>query len=106
MSLEKEILKKYLIYSVTEAQEEKIIEAMREYLSKVINKDFVNLETAPYHYTADYIIEPHYNPKFGDSKLCKCGHSYYRHFDSYENMEAIGCKYCSCDSFEEKTDGN
>ena len=41
-----------------------------------------------------------YNTNYGDDKLCKCGHSYYRHFDSYEEMEAIGCKYCQCFHFE------
>ena len=40
-----------------------------------------------------------YNPEYGDSKLCKCGHSYYRHFDSYERMAPVGCKYCQCDEF-------
>jgi hypothetical protein len=40
-----------------------------------------------------------YNPEYGDEKLCKCGHSYYRHFDSYENMAPVGCKYCQCDEF-------
>lgn len=41
-----------------------------------------------------------YDEKYGDDKLCKCGHPYYRHFDTYtENMEPIGCKYCSCDNF-------
>ena len=42
-----------------------------------------------------------YNPKFGDDKVCKCGHSYDRHFDSYEDMAAVGCKYCQCFDFEE-----
>ena len=40
-----------------------------------------------------------YNKNYGDNKLCACGHSYYRHFDSYENMEAVGCKYCDCYEF-------
>ena len=42
-----------------------------------------------------------YNPEFGDDKVCKCGHSYYRHFDSYEKMDNVGCKYCQCHNFEE-----
>lgn len=42
-----------------------------------------------------------YNPKYGDEKLCICGHSYYRHFDPYENMEPVGCKYCECFEFVE-----
>ena len=32
---------------------------------------------------------------------CVCGHEYYRHFDPYENMEPVGCKYCQCDTFKE-----
>lgn len=43
-----------------------------------------------------------YNPNYGDDRMCKCGHSYYRHFDTYGNMEAIGCKYCTCFEFEER----
>lgn len=42
-----------------------------------------------------------YNENYGDDRKCKCGHSYYRHFDSYEDMEACGCKYCGCHHFEE-----
>lgn len=42
-----------------------------------------------------------YNPDFGDNRLCGCGHSYYRHFDSYEDMGPIGCKYCACYDFKE-----
>lgn len=49
------------------------------------------------------VIEKKYNPKFGDDRICKCGHSYYRHFDSYDEMEVVGCKYCDCYYFEEET---
>jgi hypothetical protein len=35
-----------------------------------------------------------YDPAFGDDRLCECGHSYYRHFDTYEDMAPVGCKYC------------
>lgn len=44
-------------------------------------------------------VRKQYNPNYGDNKLCKCGHTYYRHFDSYENMAPVGCKYCGCDEF-------
>jgi len=41
-----------------------------------------------------------YNPDFGDDKLCVCGHTYYRHFDTYDDMEPVGCKYCGdCGTF-------
>jgi hypothetical protein len=49
-----------------------------------------------------------YNSEYGDDKLCKCGHSYYRHFDSWEGMTPVGCKYCQCDEFipaEESANG-
>ena len=29
-------------------------------------------------------------------RLCKCGHPYYRHFDTYAEMDPVGCKYCHC----------
>jgi len=42
-----------------------------------------------------------YNPKYGDDRVCECGHAYYRHFDSYEDMYPCGCKYCDCEEFIE-----
>jgi len=45
-----------------------------------------------------------YNPAYGDDQICRCGHPYYRHFDTYENMAAIGCKYCDCVEFKERKD--
>lgn len=43
---------------------------------------------------------PKYDSEFGDDKSCKCGHPYYRHFDTYEHMYPCGCKYCECYTFE------
>lgn len=40
-----------------------------------------------------------YNPNYGDDKKCICGHPYYRHFDTYEKMSVVGCKYCQCGIF-------
>jgi len=56
----------------------------------------------PYIETRRVIIDRKYNPKYGDNKICECGHSYYKHFDSYENMYACGCKYCLCYTFKLK----
>ncbi len=50
-----------------------------------------------------------YDPNFGDEKVCKCGHPYHRHFDSYEDNEPVGCKYCHdprCSEFEEAPSGS
>lgn len=49
------------------------------------------------HYKPRYIKQ--YDPNYGDNKLCKCGHTYYRHFDTYEDMYPVGCKYCGCYEF-------
>lgn len=49
------------------------------------------------------VIEYHYNPNYGDDRICVCGDSYYRHFDSWEDMYPCGCKYCECVEFVEQT---
>jgi len=56
----------------------------------------------PYVYEEVCFIEKRYNPKYGDNRVCGCGHTYYRHFDTYENMAFVGCKYCRCAEFKEK----
>jgi hypothetical protein len=39
--------------------------------------------------------EDDYDASVGDDTLCICGHTYYRHFDPYEHMDPVGCKYCN-----------
>lgn len=56
---------------------------------------------APYIVSYHLVENRKYNPKYGDDRICKCGHQYYRHFDTYEDMYPIGCKYCDCCTFEE-----
>jgi len=58
---------------------------------KIIKSIIEQLKNAPEDYDKD----------FGDDKLCTCGHQYYRHFDTYEDMYPCGCKYCDCERFEE-----
>lgn len=58
----------------------------------------------PYIITERIVIDMEYNPNYGDHRKCTCGHDYERHFDSYENMEPVGCKYCGCFEFVEKLD--
>jgi hypothetical protein len=50
------------------------------------------------------VVVEMYNPKYGDDRECVCSHSYYRHFDTYDNMANVGCKYCGCDRFQESGD--
>lgn len=59
---------------------------------------------SPYLEETVVTIKRSYNPKYGDNRICKCGHPYYRHFDTYEEMEPVGCKYCDCYTFEEASD--
>lgn len=40
-----------------------------------------------------------YDKTYGDDRLCECGHEYYRHFDTYDDMRHVGCKYCQCYTF-------
>lgn len=53
----------------------------------------------PYLLETHTTVEKVYNPLYGDDKVCVCGHTYYRHFDSYDEMSNVGCKYCSCHDF-------
>lgn len=59
------------------------------------------MEEKPYIIKEVVVVNRYYNPKYGDDRMCVCGHSYYRHFDTYEDMEAVGCKYCGCHTFIE-----
>lgn len=54
-------------------------------------------------YLDQVVIKKVYNPEYGDDRTCKCGHKYYRHFDTYEEMLNVGCKYCPCHEFVEMT---
>ena len=46
-----------------------------------------------------------YNPRFGNNRVCVCGHIYYKHFDFFEAPinQDVGCKYCACNNFVEST---
>lgn len=63
-------------------------------ISRVKNTD----ESGPYLKTKVIIerTELRMNPDFPDDAKCDCGHTYYRHFDGYENWAPVGCKYCEC----------
>ena len=60
----------------------------------------------PYVITEKIVETRKYNPNFGDHRVCNCGHSYYRHFDPYEDMSDVGCKYCACSTFDEDPEAN
>lgn len=55
----------------------------------------------PYIRREELVITLVYNPEYGDDRVCVCGHKYYRHFDTYAEMNACGCKYCECETFIE-----
>ena len=60
-------------------------------------------ETKPFFEYEYKVTIKKYNPKFGDKRMCICGHPYHRHFDFYEGANFVGCKYCGCQDFVEKT---
>lgn len=43
-----------------------------------------------------------YNQQYGDYRVCQCTHVYVKHFDTYEEMAVVGCKYCDCETFTER----
>jgi hypothetical protein len=81
----------------------KLIAETNERVKNSMKKFIKNIKEKPYIITKKVVVEENwqYNPKFGDHKVCICGHSYYRHFDTYEEMSAVGCKYCQCYRFKE-----
>lgn len=60
-----------------------------------------DVKDSPYIKVVTLKVTHKYNPDYGDERVCVCGHPYHRHFDSYEDMYAIGCKYCACYEFKE-----
>jgi len=54
------------------------------------------MSEAPYLFEEIVVKKRVYNPNYGDDRICKCGHPYYRHFDWMENNQPVGCKYCPC----------
>jgi hypothetical protein len=50
----------------------------------------------------DYEINRLWDENKNQDAECVCGHVYHRHFDSYEDMYPIGCKYCECETFEQR----
>ena len=86
------------------------IENLKKDYSDKVNKlnSMVDTTKEPYLYVVsknffgEIGVRAKYNPKFGNDKECVCGHPYHRHFDSYEDDEDVGCKYCRCSTFIEK----
>lgn len=59
-------------------------------------------DQTPYLFEEKVVKIRKYNPNYGDERICQCGHEYHHHFDSYENMHPVGCKYCPCYVFMQK----
>lgn len=74
---------------------------MKKLISDYENNKLKSEQDLPYIKKINIKTKLIYNPNYGDNRICKCGHTYYRHFDTYENMYPIGCKYCQCSEFEE-----
>jgi hypothetical protein len=85
----------------------------QEWLMEHGNKSFEDKITSLHNlleevaYYEGYIGDnPEYDPQVGNDTKCLCGHSYYRHFDPYEGMAPVGCKYCTSFSLKAEEHGN
>ena len=89
---------------ITEETYLEIKKYIEKYENNSLNNNIINIKEQPYleNITVEINVKNKYNPNYGDDRICECGHSYYRHFDSYEYMEAVGCKYCDCYEFKER----
>lgn len=62
-------------------------------------------DKSPYLKKTVTVTTLEFNPNFTDKlytvdePVCVCGHVYHRHFDTYDEMDACGCKYCHCHRF-------
>lgn len=50
-------------------------------------------------YLEEHVIKKVWNKNYNQEAVCECGHLYYRHFDTYDDMHNVGCKYCECYEF-------
>ena len=89
---------------VESSNEGSIIYYLKPTEGRKINDFLEPNEAGENPYLVEYeILTIHkYNPNYGDDRECECGHPYYRHFDSYDEMVACGCKYCNCYEFKGK----
>jgi len=84
----------------------KIIENAHLKMSDIEDNTYLSLgskPSEPYKKGIILSLEKEWNPEYDQNSICECGHSYYRHFDSYENMDSVGCKYCGCYDFKIKS---
>lgn len=94
-----------IIAGLSEETYLKLKKIIEKYELEVKNTENNNVEQ-PYIEVITIVKEQKYNPKYGDDRICACGHPYYRHFDTYEQMYACGCKYCGCFTFVEENKEN
>lgn len=65
-----------------------------EFMRLIEQEEYVS-HNSGIHPSSELELADQYDPNYGDNKECLCGHPYYRHFDTYEDMAPVGCKYCS-----------
>lgn len=99
---ERDIIREILFADDTNINWDNVYDLIVKHMPEVkLNADYSenDMKSNEQSYLTKTIKIKAYNPKYGDDKKCKCGHSYYRHFDCCEGMAACGCKYCECDNF-------
>ena len=98
----------YLNTKVAEAQIElinEILDLSKTEMKEIEDYTYISLNSdvsSPYLEGLIITKEKDYNSNYNENEECECGHSYHRHFDSYEKMASVGCKYCQCYHFTPK----
>jgi len=86
-------------------QHEKFTKALAQPQDGVLNKQFACPECGKRYFTncshpcivcLVWTVPVAFDQSHYKFAPCECGHAYYRHFDTYDNMRAVGCKYCDC----------
>ena len=80
------------IIFLTNENENKITINEDSIKDNIIELNKLQNDTDPYLIEYQLIKHKKFNYKYDQNKTCECEHAYYRHFDSYEDYDAVGCK--------------
>lgn len=100
------------VFILVSKENSRYIKMGHNYAINLKTGEFIEMEEFDKFISIDinaYLDKYYYVPEL-ENKMCVCGHPYYRHFDTYDDMRYVGCKYCrDCDEIiltEENKNGN
>lgn len=89
----------YITLKLSKRDAEVVVAALTNYRSCDIN-ELQTLDVIVYN--IEKRVARLWDENHDQDAICKCNHPYHRHFDGYDDMRAVGCKYCECGTFEGK----